>query len=201
MSLKHLLSFVLIFALMAMLTTGCGGGATGSASTTGVEESENTTGESRSVESMVAEVEAADALELRADGTVDLKPTESRSKRLSPEAESFARTMINELNTQVMLGDVKVSSDFSVTPTKITRLPSFVGWRWWGAVFYFSHKDIDNGVAGVIGNLTLNIKSKSFFVTAPVYASLYYACATNGHRGAYLHVTWIFLWSASPSAG
>ena len=193
------LFLVLILFTVASLS-GCGGGS----KTTSASDLNSTpaTSEAKSLKAMVAEVETASALQVNADGTVSLKPMSDRSTKLSPEAEAFALQAISELNPLVKSGKVRVASDLSVTPIGLSpRLPRFVGWRWWGGVFRFSHNDIVGGVANTIARMTLGIKGKSLLITGPIWAALSYVDNSDGQQGAYLYVTWVLLWAAGPTSG
>lgn len=205
MRCKNSLFLLLAFTLAVVALAGCGGSGSRVGSGSGLT-SAPALGASNQVGALAAEVEAADALQVNADGTVALKPESSRAAKLSPEAEAFAQKALSELNPMVRAGKVRVANDLSVRPTGVEpRLPQYVGRRWWGIVFYFPHKDIEMGVANTIARtslgLTTGLNGKMLLVTGPIWAALSYADGSNGNRGAYLYVTWVLVWAAGPTAG
>ncbi len=187
----------------AIALAGCGG--SGTKPVDGQPETPAATSlgaEQRNLQAIVAEVEASNSLHVAPDGTLVYQASSARAASLSSEAEEFAKATAQELNVLVKAGEVRISPDLYVKPTRpsqsSTSRLSFVGWRWWGGVFHFTHNDIQRGMAGFMTSLSLR-PNANLIVSGPIYAMLNYVCNMTGHRGAYLHVTWILLWAASPN--
>lgn len=167
------------------------------------------------IETWVSEVEQSRSLQLTPNGTLCLKPINTRATALSIEAEQFAEKALEGTNARVREGLLTIHSDLSIHPVNeaITRAnQTYVKFYWWGVRLAVSHqtwlafKDAWQrlGLTGIISQLAKIGLSGSWAASAvaPLIVTLIllldWVDRHGGNKGFYLDITWALLWVAYP---